>query len=74
MKIHEQLFSAASGWLAALMADRFGALVPTQVGYLGTRMGLGHTIATFASVAYFAMVIATALLPETRGREPQTSE
>jgi MFS family permease len=51
-----------------------GALFPTLVGYLGARMGLGHAIAAFASVAYLTMVIATILLPETQGRELLTRE
>ena len=46
-----------------------GALFPTLVGYLSTRMGLGHAISTFAIVAYLTMVFAALLLPETRGRE-----
>jgi len=48
-----------------------GALFPTLVGYLSARMGLGHAISTFAVVAYLTMVIATVLLPETRGRDLQ---
>jgi MFS family permease len=51
-----------------------GALFPTLVGYLSTRMGLGHAISTFAVVAYLTMVLATLLLPETRGRELQAYE
>ncbi len=51
-----------------------GALFPTLVGYLGARMGLGSAIAVFAAIAYVTMAMATALLPETRGRELQGSE
>jgi MFS family permease len=51
-----------------------GALFPTLVGYLGARMGLGAAIAVFAAIAYVTMAMATALLPETRGRELQTLE
>jgi MFS family permease len=48
-----------------------GALFPTLVGYLSARMGLGHAISVFAVIAYLTMVLATLLLPETRGRELQ---
>jgi MFS family permease len=51
-----------------------GALFPTLVGYLSARMGLGHAISTFAVIAYLTMVLATLLLPETRGRELQAYE
>jgi MFS family permease len=51
-----------------------GALFPTLVGYLSVRMGLGHAISTFAVIAYLTMVVATLLLPETRGRELQAYE
>lgn len=46
-----------------------GALFPTLVGVLSTRMELGHAISMFAVVAYVTMVVAILLLPETRGRE-----
>ena len=46
-----------------------GALFPTLVGYLSARMGLGHAISLFAMFAYLTMIVATLLLPETRGRE-----
>jgi MFS family permease len=46
-----------------------GALFPALVGLLSARMELGHAISMFAVVAYLAMVAATLLLPETRGRE-----
>ena len=46
-----------------------GALFPTLVGILSARMELGHAISVFAAGAYITMVIATLLLPETRGRE-----
>ena len=51
-----------------------GALFPTLVGYLSVRMGLGHAISTFAVIAYLTMVVATLLLPETRGCELQAYE
>ena len=37
-------------------------------------MGLGHAISAFAVVAYLTMILATLLLPETRGRELQVYE
>ena len=46
-----------------------GALFPTLVGVLSARMSLGHAIAGFAVIAYFVMIAAVLLLPETRGRE-----
>ena len=49
-----------------------GALFPTLVGILSARMELGHAISMFAVGAYLTMVIATLLLPETRGRELPT--
>ena len=51
-----------------------GALFPTLVGYLSARMGLGHAISTFAVIAYLTMVLATLLLPETRGRDLRAYE
>ena len=46
-----------------------GALFPIFVGYLSTRLPLGHAIAFFAVTAYLAMIVAVCLLPETRGKE-----
>lgn len=51
-----------------------GALFPTLVGMLSARMDLGHAISVFAVAAYFVMVVATLLLPETRGRELRAYE
>jgi MFS family permease len=51
-----------------------GALFPTLVGVLSARMELGHAISMFAVVAYLTMVVATLLLPETRGRELRAYE
>lgn len=51
-----------------------GALFPTLVGYLSVRLGLGHAISIFTAIAYLAMIIATLLLPETRGRNLQVCE
>jgi len=51
-----------------------GALFPTLVGVLSSRMDLGHAISLFATGAYLTMVFATLLLPETRGRELRAYE
>ncbi len=45
-----------------------GALFPTLVGMLSTRMPLGHAIGFFAAIAYATMAISAFLLPETRGK------
>ncbi|MBO9353564.1 MFS transporter [Bordetella petrii] len=46
-----------------------GALFPSLVGYLSNSMGLAMAIGIFAGGAYTVVLIATLLLPETRGRE-----
>ena len=46
-----------------------GALFPTLVGYLSAVMTLGKAIAAFAVSAYFVMIVAVLLLPETKGKE-----
>jgi len=46
-----------------------GALFPTLVGFLSVSVTLGHAIAIFAAGAYLVMILGTALLPETRGKE-----
>jgi MFS family permease len=51
-----------------------GALFPALVGYLSATMSLGHAIATFAVSAYALMIVAVALLPETKGRELRVFE
>lgn len=51
-----------------------GALFPTLVGLLSARLGLGHAISIFAVIAYVTMVLATLLLPETKGRELRAYE
>jgi MFS family permease len=51
-----------------------GALFPALVGYLSAAMSLGHAIATFAVSAYALMIVAVALLPETKGRELRVFE
>jgi MFS family permease len=45
-----------------------GALFPWLVGHL-KGVPLGHAIAFFAAGAYLVMILGTALLPETRGKE-----
>jgi len=51
-----------------------GALFPTLVGFLSLRVQLGQAIAVFAASAYLVMILGTALLPETRGRELRAYE
>lgn len=46
-----------------------GALFPTLVGYMSTRISLAHAIATFAAIAYLIMIVGVLALPETKGRE-----
>ncbi len=45
-----------------------GALFPTLVGYLSATMSLGKAIGMFAAAAYVLVIVATLLLPETKGR------
>lgn len=45
-----------------------GALFPTLVGYLSATLGLGTAIGLFAGAAYLLVILAVALLPETRGK------
>ncbi len=46
-----------------------GALFPALVGFLSTSMRLGTAIGIFAGSAYVVVIIAVALLPETRGKQ-----
>jgi MFS family permease len=46
-----------------------GALFPALVGYLSASLGLGLAIGLFAVMAYGLVLIAVALLPETRGKQ-----
>jgi len=46
-----------------------GALFPALVGYLSASMPLGRAIGIFAGSAFVAVIIAVALLPETRGKQ-----
>ena len=45
-----------------------GALFPTLVGLLSSRIPLGQAIGLFAAIAYATMALAAFLLPETRGK------
>jgi MFS family permease len=45
-----------------------GALFPALVGFLSGKLGLGGAILLFALLAYGLMLLALALLPETKGR------
>lgn len=45
-----------------------GALFPTLVGIISTRMPLGEAIGLFAGIAYATMAVAAFLLPETKGK------
>jgi MFS family permease len=45
-----------------------GALFPALVGFLSGKLGLGGAILLFSVLAYGLMLLALALLPETRGR------
>jgi MFS family permease len=46
-----------------------GALMPTMVGLISTDIGLGPAMGICASVAYFLVVVAAFMLPETKGRD-----
>ena len=46
-----------------------GSLVPALVGVLAGGLGLGTAMGLCAACAYMLVLIATAMLPETRGRE-----
>ncbi|MFC3108956.1 MFS transporter [Undibacterium arcticum] len=49
-----------------------GAFMPTMVGILSMNMELGAAMGLCASAAYFLVVLAAFLLPETRGRDLRT--
>jgi len=46
-----------------------GSMVPALVGVLAPSLGLGPAMGLCASCSYVFVLIATAMLPETRGRE-----
>ena len=50
-----------------------GSLVPTLVGMLAADLGLGTAMGLCAACAYMLVLIATSMLPETRGRELETT-
>ena len=50
-----------------------GSMVPALVGVLAARVGLGSAMGMCAASAYVLVFIATAMLPETRGRELEGS-
>jgi len=50
-----------------------GSFVPTAVGVAAASMGLGQAMGICASCAYVLVLIAVALLPETRGRELEST-
>jgi len=50
-----------------------GALFPTLVGFVSGHTTLGMAIAIFGSGAYLIMIAGALLLPETRGRQLESS-
>jgi len=46
-----------------------GALFPALVGYMSATMPLGRAIGLFAGSAFFVVIVAVAMLPETRGKQ-----
>lgn len=46
-----------------------GALFPALVGFMSATMPLGAAIGIFAGGAYVVVIVAVALLPETRGKQ-----
>lgn len=46
-----------------------GAAMPALVGYAGATVHLGVAIGGFAVLSYAVVLLATAMLPETRGKE-----
>ena len=46
-----------------------GALFPALVGFMSAVMPLGKAIGLFAGAAYVLVILAVALLPETRGKQ-----
>ena len=50
-----------------------GSIVPTLVGVLAASLGLGTAMGLCAACAYVLVLIATAMLPETRGRELESA-
>jgi MFS family permease len=50
-----------------------GSFVPALVGVLAANLGLGTAMGLCAACAYVLVLIATSMLPETRGRELETT-
>jgi len=50
-----------------------GSFVPTLVGVAAASMGLGEAMGICAASAYVLVLVAVALLPETRGRELEST-
>ena len=50
-----------------------GSFVPTIVGVVAASAGLGEAMGVCSACAYVLVLIAVALLPETRGRELETT-
>jgi predicted MFS family arabinose efflux permease len=50
-----------------------GSFVPMLVGMLAGSLGLGTAMGLCAACAYMLVLIATSMLPETRGRELESS-
>jgi hypothetical protein len=50
-----------------------GSLVPALVGVLAGGFGLGTAMGVCAACAYMLVLVATSMLPETRGRELEAS-
>jgi MFS family permease len=50
-----------------------GSLVPMIVGMLAANLGLGTAMGLCAACAYMLVLVATSMLPETRGRELEST-
>jgi hypothetical protein len=48
-------------------------MVPALVGVLAASLGLGTAMGLCAACSYVFVLIATSMLPETRGRELETT-
>lgn len=64
-------FRASGQGFSYNLGRGFGALFPALVGFMSARISLGRAIAVFATAAYFVVVFAIALLPETKSRSLQ---
>jgi hypothetical protein len=50
-----------------------GSFVPTVVGVAAASMGLGQAMGICSACAYVLVLVAVAMLPETRGRELEST-